>query len=264
MQPVFLVSDAHLGAETRGKEWQKCQDLYSFFEYVHTQNGHLIICGDLFDFWFEYHRVFMQDHFETLVALFRLKQAGIAIDYVAGNHDFWLGDFLQNRVGLYLHPDERVLSTSAGRIYLKHGDGLLKSDRAYRLLKRILRHPINIKLYRLLHPDLGIPLALFFSHLSRNTKAELHAAYTDVDYRAFAQKQLEQGFDMIVLGHTHWAAQERYENGWYLNPGSWMLTRTFLRIDATGPNLLQWDGKEGQKYDPPVPPGNLSHQSMSE
>ncbi|MBD3374918.1 UDP-2,3-diacylglucosamine diphosphatase [candidate division KSB1 bacterium] len=259
MQPLFLVSDAHLGAETKLKERHKCQEFFGFLNHVQEQQGRLIICGDLFDFWFEYHRVIMQDHFETLTALYGLRRTGVPIDYLAGNHDFWLGTFLESRIGLVIHPDDFVIHTSAGQIYLRHGDGLLRNDHGYRLLKRILRHPLNIKLYRLLHPDVGIPLALFFSHLSRNSKKELQAAYDDTDYRQFAYKKIENGYDMVVLGHTHWAAIEKYHRGWYLNPGSWMLTRTFLKIDTSGPSLLQWKGGKGIDYDPPMPPGNNKH-----
>jgi UDP-2,3-diacylglucosamine hydrolase len=263
MQNIMLISDAHLGADSDVVDVERRERLLSFFRYVEQQAQQLIICGDLFDFWFEYKHAILRDHFEVLCGLSHLIRAGIRIDYLAGNHDFWLGSFLEQEIGVQVHVDDWELLANDRRIYLRHGDGLLKKDHLYRLLKRILRNRVNIQLYRLLHPDLGVPLALFFSRLSRQSARD-QEDYTDIDYRRFAYAKIDAGCDYVVLGHTHWPACEMYGRGWYLNPGPWMSRFTFLQISAGGPALYQWDGAKAVEYHPQLPPGFTRNAERTE
>ena len=259
-ETIYFISDAHMGAEPQEREQIKLEKLLSFLAWVKTQKARLIICGDLFDFWFEYKTAIPKQHFDVLCALRDLARTGHHIDYLAGNHDFWLDTFLSQNIGLVIHPDHLVLQRDGERIFLVHGDGLMKKDVLYRLLKRILRNPMNIYLYRLLHPDIGIWLAHFFSRLSRKASAN-REYYTDEDYRGFACEMIEKGYEMVVLGHTHWPAVEAVENGWYLNPGAWMETFTFLRLDAGRPELFIWDGNAPQPARFGYPPGHSGYRA---
>ncbi len=255
MAKLFCISDAHLGAQNPESEQIKKEMLTSFLDHVMHEDGELIINGDLFDFWFEYRYAVPRLHFQVLARLSNLVSTRKKIHYIAGNHDFWLDSFLQDQVGLTLHRDDFKLDFDGKKYYICHGDGLLKKDYFYRGLKKILRNPVNIFLYRLIHPDFGIPLALHFSHQSR-TASKKQTSYSDTDYREFAFSKIEQGYDFVLLGHTHWPAKEKYLNGWYLNSGHWMAPFTFILIDDTTPKVLQWDGKKGVEMKIELPPGN--------
>jgi UDP-2,3-diacylglucosamine hydrolase len=259
MSVLYLVGDAHLGCEGAKKENIKVRSLLDFFSYIQQPGNHLVIMGDLFDFWFEYRYALPKQHFEVLAGLRDLVNSGVQIDYLAGNHDFWLDSFIGHNIGVNVHMDDMQLQWERFALYLRHGDGLLKSDHFYRILKKVLRNRFNVFLYRLLHPDAGIPLAHFFSRLSRNSSSQMRA-YSDDDYRAFARNKLKENIDMVVLGHTHWAACKAYQGGWYLNPGAWMLARTFIQVDKNGPQLFQWnpDGVTGFKTS--IPPGNKGEE----
>ena len=195
MKKLFFISDAHFGAESPEKEKLKSARFFSFLEYFECQDADLYIVGDLFDFWFEYKHAVPRRHFQIIAYLSDLCRKGRNIHYLAGNHDFWLGSFMENEVGLVLHPDHYSIPDLPYRIYVKHGDGLMKNDHGYRFLKKVLRNPVNIFLYRLLHPDFGIPLALFFSSWSREVKDR--ANYNDLDYREFAYGKIDQGNDFV-------------------------------------------------------------------
>ena len=78
----------------------------------------------------------------------------------------------------------------------------------------------------------------------------------DVDYRAFAHGQIDKGYDMVVMGHTHWPALEVYRGGYYVNPGFWGRDFTFALLDAGVPAILQWDGSRAFSYKVELPPGN--------
>lgn len=255
MSKIFFLSDVHLGAHTHELEKLKEQRLISFFKMVEQEGGDLVIVGDLFDFWFEYRHVVPRRHFRVLGQL-ALLSAERPVHYVAGNHDFWLDSFMQAEIGLVIHQDDMIMTSGGRKIYVCHGDGLLKNDHGYRFLKKVLRSRINIFLYRLLHPDFGVPFALFFSTWSRMTGEKKSHTYKDIDYRAFAYDKIDAGFDIVVLGHTHWAALDPHGAGCYLNPGFWGLDFTYAVVDNGKPELLVWDGQKSAPFAPGLPPGN--------
>ncbi|HNW59321.1 MAG TPA: UDP-2,3-diacylglucosamine diphosphatase [bacterium] len=258
-QTIYLLGDAHLGAQNPGSEAEIFRRFTTFIDALRGQrNSQLILCGDLFDFWFEYRHVVGRSHFRTLARLADLIDSGVPVDYLAGNHDFWLGSFLREEVGMTVHPDALELEQAGRRLLLLHGDGLRQRDHRYRLMKRVLRHPLAVAAYRLLHPDWGIPLALFCSHLSRESQRE--DRYDDADYRAWACRRLETEYDLIAMGHTHVPALLAHGRGWYVNAGAWMRTFTFARIEAGVPALLQWDGQTGRPFTPAQGPGRMGRE----
>ncbi|HOY44996.1 MAG TPA: UDP-2,3-diacylglucosamine diphosphatase [bacterium] len=248
-----MLGDAHLGAQQSAREEEKHDRLISFWRSLHGRSDcQLVLCGDLFDFWFEYRHVIPRRHFRILVQLADLVDSGVPVDYLAGNHDFWMGSFLRAEAGVALHEEGLLLLQAGRRIFLRHGDGLMAGDHLYRLMKRVLRHPAAIAGYRLLHPDLGIPFALFCSHLSRESARDKH--HDDTDYRAWACRQIDAGHDLVVLGHSHVPALLPHGGGWYVNAGAWMEGFTYAMIEAGVPSLRQWDGREGRPYEPlPAP-----------
>lgn len=239
---IFIISDAHLGAQSEQQEQVKADLLSSFLKHVREQGNRLIICGDLFDFWFEYRYVVPKRHFRILAELSVLSHAGITIHYVAGNHDFWMDSFMVEEVGMSIHPDDLQLDQNGKKIYFRHGDGILKKDYLYRFLKKVLRNPLNYFLYRLIHPDWGVPLALFFSNWSRNAAQKEENHYSDEEYRQFAFDRIHEGYDIVVLGHSHVPALLPHGEGWYVNAGNWMETFTFAVIEEAIPTLRQWQG----------------------
>lgn len=230
----YFISDAHLGA---GKyEKIKIKKLMSFFNHINKKNNTLFIVGDLFDFWFEYNHVIPYEHFPILCKLYTMIKNGVQIKYITGNHDFWIGNFFQN-MGIKIYKDPIDIRINNKHYYIAHGDGILKADRGYRLLKKILRHPINIKLYRLMHPDIGISLAHLCSSLSRNKKTE----HNKEEYINFAKKKFNQGFDHVILGHTHLPVEFKQNDKKFINIGDWIHHFTYGYLTDNQLNLKYWD-----------------------
>jgi UDP-2,3-diacylglucosamine hydrolase len=237
---VYFLSDAHLGEHGVSLERQKEKRLLAFFRHIAEDAGHLYVIGDLFDFWFEYKHAVPSAHHRVLHGLARLIQEGTHVVYVAGNHDFWLGNFFTREIGMEISPGPLSVEHQGLKLFLAHGDGLAKCDRGYRLLKRILRHPLNIRLYRLIHPDIGIPLARLASASSR--------AYTDqkalelvTEYEQAAQDLLSQGFDAVILGHSHYPSLRRFGEKIYLNTGDWITHFTYGRLQGGELTLHRWE-----------------------
>jgi UDP-2,3-diacylglucosamine hydrolase len=109
-------------------------------------------------------------------------------------------------------------------------------DYGYRILKRVLRNPVNIFLYSLLHPDLGIPIARAVSHLSR---AKGYAR-TGLRLRAFAERKLAEGYDAVILGHSHLPGIFEEGHGVYLNVGDWRRHFTYGLLCEGRLTLEHW------------------------
>ena len=157
-----------MGTKDAYAEAQKQQMLLSFLDHVAAEGEQLYILGDLFDFWFEYRTVIPRGFMPVLSALARLDERHLDLHYVAGNHDFWVRDFLTEEMGFRMHFDPVETMIEGRRFFLHHGDGVAKNDKGYRIMKRVFRYPPNIFLYSLLHPDLcRSPTWIFYSTMTK-------------------------------------------------------------------------------------------------
>ena len=218
---LYIFSDAHLGTANHDLEQKKIAHIEELFEMVSRDGDRLIILGDLFDFWFEYKHAIPKEHLRVLRLLSELVENGIKVDYICGNHDFWMGDFFERQVGLNLHRDSLDTVYDGRRLHLIHGDGLAKADRGYRLLKRVLRNPVNIWLYQKLPPDWAIPLAKFVAGTSRDHTAKRDSTFA-IDYEMYARKKLDDRYDVVAIGHLHIPVFKEYDSGVYINTGDFI------------------------------------------
>jgi len=225
---VYFFSDAHLGAAAPQEEKTKQEALLAFLDQVKQEANYLYILGDLFEFWFEYRNVMPREHFDVLIKLKELVQHEVKITYIAGNHDFWLGDFLPEQIGIKVKKEPISVEHHGKRILVVHGDGLCSKDRGYRILKRIFRNKTNIWLYRQLPPDLGIPLAKKIAGLSRSHTSKKECQLDD--YISFAKDKIDQGYHAVVMGHTHYPLMRNLGRGIFLNVGDWVENFTYGKL----------------------------------
>lgn len=246
---LFFISDVHLESGSPEAQAARHQKLFSFFDHLPGRCDTLFICGDFFDFWFDYRKAIPKQHFEALYRLRKLIHEGIRIHYLAGNHDFYLGDFLRDQVGLETHYDCIEFEWNQKRFFVHHGDGLSKNDRAYRFFRRTLRNRTNIRLYKLLHPDLGIPLAHFFSRHSRGKSAENRNGFLphrdDERIQGFIRQKFDAGFDYVLMGHYHHpvkleAREWGYADRFYVNTGDWLEHYSYAEYDHETLHLKSW------------------------
>lgn len=235
--PCFVFGDAHLGAAPAAVE----ASVLAFLRRARQSARSVVVNGDLFDFWFEWRHVMPRQGYRVIAALADLAEAGIPVRWHAGNHDCWGGEFLRDHVGIAYDDGPYAGAIGGWQAWIHHGDGLRpEADRAYRRWQRVLRHPLAIRAYRWLHPDLGTALALGTSKTSRhhNTHDE-GAGLRDV---AFARLSTPGGPSLVVFGHAHARALVRAPGGGvYANPGAFMDEPTYLRIDDARASLVRLD-----------------------
>jgi UDP-2,3-diacylglucosamine hydrolase len=227
---VYFFSDAHLGAGAPEEDAARERRLLDFLGTLEGRAAALYVVGDLFDFWFEYRTAIPRRHFRVLNALGRLRASGIPVTYLGGNHDFWIGDFLQKELGVEVRENPLELSLQGRRIWVHHGDALVGGDLGYRMLKQVLRNKTCIALYRLIHPDLGIPFAEWVSSWSRHSRAErpLDVAWLR---REVAEPRFEQGFDTVMIGHFHHVVEDRAPGREFFVLGDWIEHFSYLVLE---------------------------------
>ena len=242
---IYFISDAHVGTGNIEQETLKENKLSDFLLAIGREDPKplLYIVGDLFDFWFEYRYAIPALYQKLLSRLVFLRDQGVDIRYVTGNHDFWMGRFFPKMLQIPVYRGVHRLELTGRRFYIFHGDGVLAEDRGYRLLKKILQNPAAIQAYKLLHPDLGIPLARWASSSSRNhyRKSPEEERRDDAQYIRYAVQVLEQGYDFVIMGHTHRPVLYRHKKGLYVNLGDWMRHFTFARFDGKDLRLFRWE-----------------------
>lgn len=217
----FFISDLHLGLQSKEEERTKENLLVKFLQFAKDNCDELFIVGDLFDYWFEYKRVYQKGNFRTLAALQDLTEKGIKVHYFIGNHDFFHKDFFEKEIGVQLYHDAENFILNGKKFFIGHGDGLVKNDLGYNILKKILRNRFIQWLYGLIHPDLGVAIASRTSKSSRDYTAKKDYGEEDGLFEA-AKLFIDQGNDYVLFGHLHKRCFYNYKQGIYVNLGSWI------------------------------------------
>jgi len=246
-QRAFFISDAHLGARIPTCEARQ-EHLLQFLRSTVSGSSDLFILGDLFDFWIEYRFAIRSDYFRAVHALADLIDNGTCVHYVVGNHDFALGSFLRDTVGIDLPGDHVDMTLQGKKLHLYHGDGIVKADAGYRVLKRVLRNPAGQRFYRMLHPNLGIPLAGLFSGSSRKLLRLRINNERIAEYRAAAKSYLDAGSDVVVFGHTHAPELSQWGEKTYCNSGQWIRRYTYAIMEDGVMSL--WEHSPGANPTP--------------
>jgi UDP-2,3-diacylglucosamine hydrolase len=224
---IYFLSDVHLGTGPAEAERRKKANLVRLFDRVKADRAGLYILGDLFDFWFEYRTVIPKEHQDVIAMLKSLRDAGVRVTFLAGNHDYWAGPYFTGELGIRMVKNQLELALDGKRFWLAHGDGLESGDWGYKyLLKPVLRNQLSIWLFSLLHPDLALPFARWFSGISRNH--QIREEYSDGNpLLAVAQARFALGFDHVILGHCHLPELTRTGAGTYLNLGDFFSHFTY-------------------------------------
>ncbi len=235
---IVFVSDAHFALPLDAAERRRRQTFVDFLDSI-AGAERLVVAGDLFQFWYDLGSTIPKGYFDLLEALARLRRAGTAIDYVAGNHDFWRSGFFREQLGIETHRDGLDLRAQSRRIRVLHGDGAGPGDHGYKLLKRVLRHPITTGVARVLHPDVLYALARRMDRAShaRTSNRPIDAARLD----AAARETFDRGYDALVMGHVHTQVHKQLEGGELVVLGDWLELFSYAVLENGSFTTARWD-----------------------
>jgi UDP-2,3-diacylglucosamine hydrolase len=241
-KPALIVSDLHLGAVPETVR----DDFIRFLRRWRGQADLLLINGDLFDFWFEYRTVIISQHFQLLRALAELRDSGVELLLVGGNHDAWGGPFLEQELGMRLESGPCEIELAGRRAYVAHGDGIGPGDQGYKLLKRTLRSTPVRRMMRWIHPDLADRIVRRVSRTGVKDELQVKKARERAKVlEGVAAELLESRADLelVVFGHCHVPQVVAVgSHGYYVNSGDWVEHRTYTVVTPEEVRQEEWEG----------------------
>lgn len=248
---IFFTSDHHFGVPNRAQSLERELKFVQWLEHNAPDMEALYIMGDLFDFWFEYKTVIPKGYSLLLGALSNLRQQGIPVHYFRGNHDMWAFSYFEQELGFAMYREPVIRQLHGKNFFLAHGDGLGPGDHGYKFIKSVFENRLNQWLFKLIHPDLAMGIALYWSQKSRYaniTREEQERAaglHQNVEWLlskrlpAFAANYLKTDptIDYFVFGHWHLPVDVALnQKSRCLNIGDWI--KFFSYLELSGPDLV--------------------------
>jgi UDP-2,3-diacylglucosamine hydrolase len=227
----IFVGDAHFAA---GDRWRR-EHLSRFIKKnLHTLHT-LVIMGDFFDFWFGFRHLssLKREYGDILDLLEDLRATGVKVIYLEGNHDFSLGSYMSERLGIEVYEHRAEIELRGKRIYLAHGDRVSPTLDHW-ILTLLLRNRFTYLMISLLGPRIVMAIARRWSAGSRGKNME-RSPEVIARLQRFARHKVKQGFDAVILAHTHLpeaiTMKEQGRECHYFNVGNWIKDFSYLRYN---------------------------------
>lgn len=234
---IYFSSDNHLGAPTAAESRPREEKFVAWLDQIKEDAAAIFLLGDLFDFWFEYRHVVPKGFVRVLGKLAQISDSGIPIYFFVGNHDLWMNDYFEKELNIPVYHKPQEFTFNSKIFLIGHGDGLGPGDKGYKRMKKVFTNPFSKWLYRWLHPDLGVPLAHYFSVKNKAISGEedMHFLGEDKEWLIqYSKRKLEQKhYDFFVFGHRHLPLEIKLkEDSLYINLGDWINYYTYAEFDG--------------------------------
>lgn len=233
MKAVFF-SDAHLPGADAGRT----ATLKKFLGHVTRDADLVVILGDLFEFYHGYEG-YIYPFYREIVETLRELAEGTTVYFVEGNHEFGMGRFFESYTGVRC-ATSLTLNIDEKRVFLTHGDTVPTLG-----LHKLLKSRLVYGVMDFLGPDRTWRVAMqfrrFFTRRHRVRNEAVRARY-----RRYGREKLNEGYDAVIVAHSHMADIERYEvNGaekTYMNTGDLIESCTYgVYISEKGFTLETYD-----------------------
>lgn len=245
---IYFSSDNHLGAPSQKESLVREKIFIEWLDSIKNDAEIIFLLGDLFDFWFEYKEAVPKGFTRVLGKLAELTDSGIKIYFFVGNHDLWMENYFEEELNIKIFRKPELFIFNSKSFFIGHGDGLGPGDYGYKRMKLILSNTFFIKLFRLIHPDIGIRLGKYLSQ-----KNKLISGTEDLKFKGedkewliqFSIKKLEEEhIDYFIFGHRHLPLVHQLKTkSKYINLGDWITHYTYGVFDGKTFNLRTYSAK---------------------
>ena len=225
---VYFAGDMHL----RIDQPDRSQRLAAWVRTLSPSDS-LYLVGDVCDFWFAA-REQKGDPFrcEGLKSLADFRARGGTRTILAGNHDQWVGDLYQEKLGAAFVPGSIDLDAFGLKIHVTHGHTLGGRPKWKGFLETRQFH----QSFSALPSKIA---DLLDDQLNRSNKVvRLNQEGRLLPYYHRYSAQLAPAPDLVVFGHIHTPSDEKDRSPRIVVLGSWHETACFLRLDERGANHI--------------------------
>jgi UDP-2,3-diacylglucosamine hydrolase len=245
---IYFSSDNHLGAPSQKESLVREKIFIEWLDSIKNDAEIIFLLGDLFDFWFEYKEAVPKGFTRVLGKLAELTDSGIKIYFFVGNHDLWMENYFEEELNIKIFRKPELFIFNSKSFFIGHGDGLGPGDYGYKRMKLILSNTFFIKLFRLIHPDIGIRLGKYLSQKNKLISGTEDLKFKGEDKEWLIQysiKKLEQEhIDYFIFGHRHLPLVHQLKTkSKYINLGDWITHYTYGVFDGKTFNLRTYSTK---------------------
>ncbi|HVN25686.1 MAG TPA: UDP-2,3-diacylglucosamine diphosphatase [Syntrophorhabdales bacterium] len=191
MKCIFF-GDTHLGRRDAARH----AFVRDFIEKACTGSDMVFILGDLFEFYHGYDNYIYPWYRSIVDALRELAAAGTAVYHIEGNHEFDMGSFFSSHTGL-ICARRLVIEIDGKKVFIAHGDEMGDA-----ILSKILKSPPTYKVMNGLGPALTWRIAMV-CRLFLSERRRVYREKVRDRFRVYAKNKLDEGFDAVILAHTH-------------------------------------------------------------
>ena len=141
--------------------------------------------------------------------------------------------YFQKKFGATIHKHDFSFSINNKNILVTHGDGLLKHDYLYRIMKKIIRNGFMFFLFRLIPRNIGCKIERKISRTKKKFGKEsiLDKKYKN-ELKEFAlKKMIKENFDAVLMGHYHQVGIENINDKYFIHLGDWFNNYTITIYD---------------------------------
>jgi UDP-2,3-diacylglucosamine hydrolase len=232
---LFFASDFHLGAPNVLVSRAREKEIVRWLDSIQPEAHALFLLGDIFDYWFEYKHVIPKGFIRLKSKLASFTDQHIPVYFFGGNHEMGLSDYLKEELNLRILKKPTSVIIGDKTLLVGHGDEF-GSSKSYKLLKKfVYTNPVFQWIFQKIHPDIGIPLAVWISHQSRKQSIQKKSTLGIDPIFKFCKDHIEPYIhhDFYVFGHLHMPYQASlHTSSHYYNVGDWVNHSTYGVFDG--------------------------------
>ena len=219
-----VISDIHLGSPL----FNDADKLQAFISYAREQKMNLCINGDGLDISQSTISRMAQEIPIIFNELVGMRDDGLDIYYVVGNHDIIFEYFLRDWGVFKVVPFLNLTS----------GDKLIRIEHSHIYDKLYMKSPSAYKVIEIIGGFFLKRFPLIYKLLIRigqlygeNTAGTSDVTNTNSSFRMAADNLMERGFDAVIFGHTHRPGVVEFpDDKIYMNLGTWTMKPFFASI----------------------------------
>ena len=230
---IFFCSDLHLGIHSTSLSAQKREEkVVKWLTTIESEAYAIFFLGDIFDFWFEYKYVIPKGFIKFQAKIQELSEQK-KIFFFLGNHDLWMESYFEKNLGIKIMKQMVVLTVNKKKILIGHGDDLIGSKIYQCIKKNIYNNNFCKWIFKNIHPDLGIKIALYISAKNRKKKLTINKKKDKIFHYCKYTISVLHNYHYYIFGHIHHPHTiEINQLSTYYNLGDWIEHYTYGEFDG--------------------------------